>query len=254
MQRIFRIAAIVAAVAMPSRADTAKYTIDDLQALDKQGAWQELYDHAGDIAPPKRDARWEGLLEHAMLGLLKSLDARPLDAASLADRATRLYPQLKAQKPFMARRAEVGLRALELCEQADDGDGAPCAVRFLAFVDDDPSNTDLAWRAGALIAPKHAVAAVPFLKRGLGGANGKRCTDKVLAAPVVAALAAKPSDPVVADAKLVGGDWCWDALKETLVDHFSTGSENYRRNTCGFMKTKQDVLSPLSLRQCDALK
>ncbi len=251
--RTMVIALVVAAWASRANGGTPKFSIDDLQTLDKQQAWQELFDHLGDIPPAKRDAKWQGFLERSALGILKAHEARVEEAASFADLVTRQYPQVKSSKAFMARRAEVGLRGLEACVNAEAIDS--CLEGYLAFVDADPGNLDLAWRAGVLVAKGDHAGAVPFFRRGLGGKkNAKLCGEPSLEVAVGSALSLDPKDPRVADAKLIGGDLCWDQLKEGLVGRFADGNDNYRRNSCGFLKTKKDALGPLSLRQCNAIK
>ena len=45
--------AIVACLAATGTARAATYEMADLKALEQQGAWQELYEHLGDILPSK---------------------------------------------------------------------------------------------------------------------------------------------------------------------------------------------------------
>jgi hypothetical protein len=70
----------------------APYLHEDLEALDKSGAWEELRAHLTDIPPAKRGPRWNEMAEHACLqadddGNYDRLEscARLLAAASAAD-------------------------------------------------------------------------------------------------------------------------------------------------------------------------
>jgi hypothetical protein len=71
-------------------ASGAPYLQDDLEALDRSEAWDELRLHLTDIPPAKRGPRWNEMAEHACLQrqddekVLESC-ARLLNAASAAD-------------------------------------------------------------------------------------------------------------------------------------------------------------------------
>ena len=58
---------------MAAGATAGSYEMADLQALDKQGQWDELLAHLNDIPPSKRDAKWEGLAERAVTGHLGAI-------------------------------------------------------------------------------------------------------------------------------------------------------------------------------------
>src|SRR5215470_3967407 len=48
-------------------ASRAAYLQEDLEALDRSGAWDELLVHLTDIPPAKRGPRWNEMAEHACL-------------------------------------------------------------------------------------------------------------------------------------------------------------------------------------------
>ena len=245
------IAIALLCIAGSSSAET--FSSADLAALDKQQSWQELFSHLGDIPPAKRDASWQSFLDHASVGVLKSLTGAS-EGATFADSVTRQYPRIKSNKEFMALRADVGIRGLDECVSERGDEAGKCAEAFVAFVDADPTNLDLAWRAGESLTRAVPSAAVPFFKRALAKKTTTQCSADALKMAITAGLSLAPKDPRVADAQVIGGTVCWDGLKDTLVERFTTGTSDYRRNVCGFMRAKKDVLSGLAIRQCDALK
>src|SRR5688572_24545007 len=95
------------------------YTIDDLSALEKNGAWEEVLGHLEDIKPAKRDAEWTRILERAAVeytaGLAKSREGYA--AYSAVVELGRRYPSLLKAPSFTAKRAEVGIAVFESCFQ-----------------------------------------------------------------------------------------------------------------------------------------
>ncbi len=220
------------------------YTLDDLQALERQQAWHELWRHLDDVAPAQRTETWQGLLERSALGHLQELDA---DAATaLALDAPLRFDALKRSKPFMARRASVGLAGLASCVlRGADG----CADRFASLWALDPSNAELALGAARLLAKgKAPQTAAPLWARAVA-AGRRECSDEGLERSVLTALGAPAGDPLISPAQELASGACWPTLKEPLVDRFINGSAAYRSNTCALLKAK-GALSPLSSKQC----
>jgi hypothetical protein len=62
------VAAILAITILPAHLQAdQRYTIQDLQALEKRNAWPELFMHLEDVPPSKRDATWDQVVIHACL-------------------------------------------------------------------------------------------------------------------------------------------------------------------------------------------
>lgn len=219
------------------------YTLTDLEALDKQGAWEELARHLEDIPPAKRDPKWQALLERTAVGLLGLRAADPASAVVTADFFTVRFPTVKKSKDFMTKRAAVGLAALETCKTA------ACAEPFIDYVDADPKNADLAVKAGIIVAATDRPAlAVAFFSRGLR-TKSKDCSHAALDRAVRLALELPPDHARVPEAQKIASQLCWDALAESLVSQFAHAGKYYRRNTCGFLLEKK-ALSNVSTNIC----
>jgi hypothetical protein len=229
------------------------YSMTDLEALDREESWHELLLHASDVPPSKRSDRWRQMVERAALGVLASHAGEADKAWSFSDAVVRQYPMLKKSKRFMAQRAAVGVRGLEAC--LGNTDIAPCVDRAVAFVEADPSAAATGLTMGKMIARHLPSAAVRVFRRALTIRHAsKDCSDDLLARSVGDALSLDPADSRVADARAIGADLCWDGLKEALVDRFIDGGRNYRKNACPFLLKKKNALSPMSRRQCEAMK
>jgi hypothetical protein len=247
------IAISLAVLAGTSHADHQRLGIDELAVLDRQGAWQEVIAHLEDIIPSKRDATWRGIAERASVGYLRGLDAR--DALEFSDHFLAEFPLMAQSRPFMATRVATAFPAFEGCFK--DSKDSPrmataCADRLLPFVDADPE-PNLVIRSARLVGASAARAqAVALFARAVAG-RARICGEDTLAGSVTAALALPPTEGVVADARVIAKDVCWDALKEALVDRFiADGSSPYRKNTCDFLSAK-NALSTISLKRCASL-
>jgi hypothetical protein len=249
-------------IASPALADT-HYAMADLDALDKRASWDELINHAEDIPPSQRTDHWDQLVEHAGAGVLAGLDVDKVALSGLgtADGLTRRFPQLKKSKPFMQKRADIGLRAFARCFElvVEDSDKEACATRLVGFSDGDPDNLDLARRAADLVL-KHQrapAAAVPFYYRLMAKkAKAKECSEDAAKRAVVAALDLPKEDPRVAQAREIASQLCWDAMQNAVVDEIlretSKQQHHYFENTCGFLVEKK-ALGNLQTNRCKAL-
>jgi hypothetical protein len=256
------LAVLALLLATPAFADT-HYAMADLDALDKRSSWDELINHAEDIPPSQRTDHWDQLVEHAGVGVVSGLDIDKvaLSGLGVADGLTRRFPQLKKSKPFMQKRADIGLRAFGRCFElvTEDSDKEACAARLVGFSDGDPDNRDLARRAADLVV-KHQrapAASVPFYYRLIAKkAKAKECSEDAAKRAVVAALDLPKDDPRVAQAREIGSQLCWDAMQNALVDEILRESakqqHHYFENTCGFLVEKK-ALGNLQTSRCKAL-
>lgn len=259
------VVACFAGVPRSARAEEPRFSITDLESLDKQESWQELLLHAGDVPPSQRTDKWTQMLERAALGVLTSYQGEVDKAWTFADAVTHQYPQLKKSKRYMAQRAQVGVRGLEAClQQATPGPGnkppkqdiTVCADRSAAFVDADPSDPDTGFTFAKMIARRWPVMAVKVFKRTLAIRHtAKDCAEDLLGRSVNDALSLSPEDSRVSDAQAIASELCWDGIKNAVIDRFIADTDKtFRKNSCGFLLTKKDALSPMSKKQCEAMK
>lgn len=256
-----RYTAVVLLIA--STVHARSYELADLDALAKQSSWQELLDHAEDIAPSQRTAKWSELVETAAVGVLAGLDTDKVAFTGLgtADDLTRRYPLLKKSKAFMTKRADVGLRAFTRCFELTRRDNTAtkaCADRLAGFADGDPDNVDVSRRAIALIDANihyRTAAAFSIYYRLIGKTKGaKECSNDAAKWSVIEALALDKSDPRVAQAREVASTTCWDQMQNQIVDALTTPHDgaHYFENSCGFLVDKK-ALASLQTNRCKAL-
>ena len=229
-----------------------RYELADLQALEQQGAWVELVDHLGDIFPSKRGADWQRVAEAGATGLLG--DARPSEDDALApitldDRLLRAFPTLKRSRGFMAKRAEVGIQALQACRgtRGCAKTDAEWTQRIFRFAQTDPQNIAVpaaAMEMNSLIAD----VTVPLFELALGGKPGPTCKEPGLKKAVVSAL--KNNTWNVDGARHVASSLCWAELKAELLSTLDAAKEDdFLRTTCDFL-TRQGALTPAQTTRC----
>jgi hypothetical protein len=99
----------------------APYTLADLEALAKDGAWDELLSHATDVGPAARNDRWKELVEKAAVARLADitddeLKWSPIESTEAAvQNLVRSFPSLKASKTFDHGKNLAMVRALKVC-------------------------------------------------------------------------------------------------------------------------------------------
>jgi hypothetical protein len=96
----------------------SSYPLEELQALDAQEAWNELLSRALEVAPSKRDAQWQTLLDHAAIAKLAALEVTDQASAStalrIADELMVTYPSLHKSRPYLDKRVELNVVALPM--------------------------------------------------------------------------------------------------------------------------------------------
>ncbi len=125
------------------------FSQEDLEALEKQEAWQELLTHLGDITPAKSSERWSQLLEKSALGVLSTYKGQTEKSWSYADAVVKQYPQLKKSKRFMEERAQLGPKGLDACLASLSS--MTCTDRAVSYPDAEPTNAQLAWSLARLV-------------------------------------------------------------------------------------------------------
>ncbi len=221
------------------------YEMADLEALQKQSAWEELVGHLGDIAPSKRDAKWLAIAEQASAEYLKAIDIDENSAQGAfytSDDLVKRYPALKQSKRFLAARAEVGLKAFGFTysnyrhSRGDD----EWLVQIKKWVQADATTTDLPVRAAKKVQSRlMASVAWPLWKMAVDRGNTV-CADKEFQEAIIMAVGEKSwpdeTKPVV--------EKCWAELKAPVLKQVAASKDlNEVEAICALLKTKS-VESP----------
>lgn len=211
--------ALLLCLLLPLYASAATYELADLKALDKDQSWRELVEHLNDVVPSKRDAEWKAIAERACTGVLET-EIKDAEAGQRAldqiDELMKRYGWLKDSKPFLTRRAEVGLKAMNWTFQSSRHTGGddPWMDRLKSFVAADAVTADLPLRAIKLVNSRLiAVVSFPFVKPALGKSGKAACKDAELQETVVGAL----SEGSWAAEAGSAATTCWEEIKPMLV-------------------------------------
>jgi hypothetical protein len=232
-------------VLLPFAASAATYEMADLKALESQQGWRELVDHLADIVPSKRDAEWKGLAERSLTALLDTLEVKDerkaQETLNTIDEQLKRWAWLKQSKPFLARRADVGLKAFAATfgsSRHSAGDD-PWRERLKEFVAVDPITADLPLRAGKLITSRLvADAAIPFFRSAMAKTGKTLCKD----ADVQKALVASWLEATYRDDAAAMTDTCFDELKPLLIAELPKASFSARKNSlCPYLLAKKLV-------------
>ncbi len=201
-------------------ASAATYELADLKALDKDKSWRELVDHLNDIVPSKRDAEWKAIAERACTGVLDPSELK--DAASSQrsldqmDELMKRYGWLKDSKTFLARRADVGLKALGWTYQSSRHSSGedPWVDKLKAFVAADPLTPDVALRGIKLITSRLiAVVGFPLVKPAVTRGGKATCKDADVQQAILGALSEGSWKEEAAEMSTT----CWDELKPLVL-------------------------------------
>lgn len=229
------------------------YTMNDLVALEKTSAWEEIVAHLGDVPPAKRDAEWMRISEKAAIEYTASLakSREQYAAYSAIEGLGRQYPHLMKIPAFTQKRAEVGLTMFSSCFK-QSWSGGECLELLAGFVDQDPKNLDLQLKAAKLVRLNqfHYVA-VPFFVRAVDEKDAKACLDEDLRLAVIAGLGLPSDYDNAKGAKKLAFEMCWSALSDHVAGEFHKNSKGsyYFTNTCKELKEKK-MLSNLQAKQC----
>ncbi len=233
--------ALAALLTAPAAARaTDRYEMEDLEALDKLGAWEELSEHLTDIRPSKRDARWLAIVERTVLGQLSAIEVDDRTAAQVLSGlkgALSRYPALKQSKTFLAARAELGLKAFGYTAHAFRGREQREWLRQLReFVLADPLTPDLAQRAARKVQEQFVTSVSwPLWKLALDR-GASLCKDPGFAKALVE--------------NFLEGDWleevtpplqgaCWNDVKAAVNAGMEKARYDQLERLCPFLKTKK---------------
>lgn len=212
--------ALVLSVLFSFSASAATYEMADLKALDKDQSWRELVDHLLDVVPSKRDAEWKSIAERACAGVLDPAEIKDEKSAARVldqiDELMKRFPWLKDSKPFLAKRAEVGFKAMgwTFSSSRHSGSDDPWFDRLKTFVATDTFTPDLPLRALKLTNSRLiAVVAFPFVKPALAKGGKAACKDTDLQQSVLGAITEGSWATEAAEVTTT----CWDELKPLVI-------------------------------------
>jgi hypothetical protein len=248
-----RVSLVVGLMMVSLVARAEPYTMADLQALEKQGSFEELVEHLGDILPSKRDATWSGLAERGGAGYLAAvkIDQHSADKTlAWSDRLLQRFPLMKQSKLYMAKRAEIGLKAFGYTygnyrHSAGDDEWLD---KLKDFVKADAVTPDLPQQAARKV-QQYLVAycAWPFWKLAIDK-GAAVCKDGDFQKSIVAAI----GDGLwKGETEPVAQNKCWNELKGPLTAELEKGSWDYRRNACPLLKAKGVTLTPEQAAKCE---
>lgn len=233
-------------VGAPGRAARAakegSYSMADLQALEKKGAWEELLGHAEDVSPAQRNAAWEKTVEKAAIGYLGQLSTNTaaFEGVFTSQSLLKRYPHLLKSQEFMTKRGEAGKAASEICLR-ESYRGQHCIDMMKDFLKTSNTGADVGFAFGKITRrnQNHYVA-VPFFKWALDQKkDASMCGDEDLKLSVVAGLGLPPDYENADGARKIASDACWDALKPAIQKELlDNQSGYYRDNACAVLKAK----------------
>jgi hypothetical protein len=230
--------------ASKAKAGDKSYSMADLQALEKKGQWHELMQHIEDIAPPKRDAAWDKLLERAATAFVGSLSSgsEAFQGLMVAEDLRKRYPALGQSKEFMAKRGDLGKTVFDECFKQSYG-GEQCYRMADDFVAVEPNPEVMLAIAKVVRRNQNAYVAVPFFKRAVAAAKDTApCKDSDLQLAIVAGLGLPPDETNATTSREIATTKCWAELKEPLIAQLrKEGSGYYLDNACRVLRAKGEV-------------
>ena len=230
------LALAVTTVAAPAFAHD--YEMKDLEALEKQEAWQEAVQHLGDIQPSKRNDAWQRIAEKASAGYLGQLDSKAV--LSTSDDLMKRYPSLKKSKVFMQGRADAALKAFgkSYASSRHSTSDDPWLQSLREFVESDTLTADLPMRAGKLVSGRLVASiALPFYKKAIN-ANAAACKDADVKSSFVSALS---RGEWTDDAKALLDKSCFGDVRGAIEAELSKEGdhEDLKKNACPVFAQKK---------------
>ena len=223
------------------KAKDSTYGMADLQALEKKGSWEELLQHAEDVAPSQRSAAWEKTVEKASIGYMDQLmtSTASFEGIFTSQSLLKRYPHLLKSESFMKKRGEAGKSASEICLR-ESYRGQHCIDMMKDFLKTWNTNADVGFAFGKITRKnQNHYVAVPFFKWALDQKkDATMCGDDDLKLAVVAGLGLPP-DYENADGARKISDTCFDTLKPAIQKELiENASSYYRDNACAVLRAK----------------
>lgn len=138
---------------------TTFYPLSELTALDPTEDHAEILDRARDVAPTQRTAAWRSAVERAAIATLDEAEAKDVASAeqalALLDTQPAKFPFLARSTDWLARRADVGVRALPFV--SPHGDTPAWVRRVTDFAKKDAVTPHLAQRMAEQVLLKQLI-------------------------------------------------------------------------------------------------
>lgn len=245
MTKCFPVLALCcAACATPGASNSsASGPMKELQALDRQGAYRELWDTLSTVPPSERNAEWLALAERAAIAKLdleKSDYGRPDAEAplALANEMLVRYPTLKTSQAFADKRFEVALTGFQhsySSSRHSSGDD-PWLARVKAFASAEP-RADAPRRLAKEVVLKQLIpiTAFPLVKLAIEREGKAVCADAQLRQSVVDAVEEKTW---VEDTTALLTGTCAAELRPAVVAAIGAEKATYamKKNGCALLK------------------
>lgn len=213
------------------------YPIKDLKALEAQGAYAELVQRMGDVAPSERNDEWKSITERGAGSYLETYELKDgRDGEQLLNASQELmkrYPHLKTSKVFLAKRAEAAIKAFALTYNSGSRSHSSESWidQVVAFAHTDAVTPKLAERLAKEVVLGRLIprTAFPLLKLAFERTGKEVCADKALHPVVTESL---EDGAWLAELKVLLGT-CWSDLKPSVLAKFATpDNEDFVKNTC----------------------
>ncbi len=132
----------------------AEYTLQDLEALAKEGSYKEFFEHALDIRPSERQDNWKSMVsrmgDEIGTKVLENSEIERKDFLKIEELYT--WPALKSDDVFKVRRQEIGINYLRKCLKTE----TPCWSDFKNFWEKDKENPETAFKLAELALNKES--------------------------------------------------------------------------------------------------
>lgn len=139
----------------------SKYSMVDLEALEKERSFKEFFAHALDIRPSERTEYWQTMTrnmgEEYLKSLLQKLQLDHGDYLHMEELTS--WPALKNYEFWRLKRQEVAMRWFQQCLKQNPTPGAVCWQDLVNFWEADRQEPDLAIKILHLVTPYLAATA-----------------------------------------------------------------------------------------------
>ncbi|MBL8942767.1 MAG: hypothetical protein JNK45_06465 [Myxococcales bacterium] len=222
-----------------------RYSLADLQALEKKGQHLELLQHIEDVAPTARTSGWDALLARAATKVVGSLATegdtyRAFEAMMVAEGLLQRYPQLAKTSEFMTARSGAGEHMFAKCFEATYS-GEECVSMALDFVR--VAGTDAATSlavAKIVRRNQNPYVAVPFFRIALEGKDRAACGDDDLELATTAGLGLPPDYDNAKASRDIAQNVCFEELQAPIVARLTgdDGGGYFKDNACAVLRAK----------------
>jgi hypothetical protein len=132
----------------------AEYTLQDLEALAKEGSYKEFFEHALDVRPSERLESWKSMVtrmgDEIGRKVLENSEIERKDFLKIEELYT--WPALKSDDVFKVRRQEIGINYFRKCLKTEN----PCWSDFKNFWEKDKENPETAFKLAELALNKES--------------------------------------------------------------------------------------------------